>query len=148
MGSMNRREALSALSGMTLLWSSCGISGDNGKMHSHDVHSYGQPDKVRTRHVALDLTASFERKVLSGTASLTIEHSQQDQANPLILDTRDLQIESVKTSPDGNRFVEAKWGLGKRDPILGAPLTVELPRDTRVVTIQYETSPKASWMAE
>ena len=144
MASMNRREALGALSGMTLLWSSCGITGDNGEMHSHDVHSYAQPEKVRTRHVALDLTASFERKVLSGTASLTIEHSRQDQANPLILDTRDLQIGSVKTSADGNRFVEAKWGLGKRDPILGAPLTVELPRDARFVTIEYETSPQAS----
>ena len=40
--------------------------------------------------------------------------------------------------------MEAKWGLGKRDPILGSPLTIELPRDTNAVAIKYETSPQAS----
>jgi aminopeptidase N len=145
MASMNRRDAMAALSGMAMLWTGCGITGDNDGMNfAHDVHSYAQPDKVRVRHVSLDLAASFERKTLSGTASLTIERSQQAEASPLILDTRDLQINGAQTSVDGQRFVEAKWGLGKRDPILGAPLTIELPRDTHVVRIQYETSPQAS----
>jgi leukotriene-A4 hydrolase len=144
MASMNRREAMTALSGMTLLWSGCGNTGDNRMNLTHDVHSYAQPEKVRVRHVSLDLTASFERRTLSGTALLSIERSPQGEASPLILDTRDLQINGIQTSGDGNHFVEAKWGLGKRDPILGAPLTIELPRDARAVAIQYETSPQAS----
>ncbi len=124
---MNRREAIAALSGATLLCSSCDMTGDSDSMNAHDVHSYSQPEKVRVRHVALELTASFSRKVLAGTAVLTIERTAQDNASPLILDTRDLQIESVQTAVDDQHVVEAKWGLGKNDPILGSPLTYRIP---------------------
>src|SRR3954447_12318620 len=40
MASMSRREAMTALSGMTMLWSGCGNTGDNRMNLTHDVHSY------------------------------------------------------------------------------------------------------------
>ena len=43
-----------------------------------------------------------------------------------------------------------KFNLGTADPILGQPLTVELPPDVKVIAIAYRTSPGAAalqWLA-
>jgi aminopeptidase N len=64
--------------------------------------------------------------------------------DPLILDTRDLQIAKAETSADNRRFTATKWQLGTRDPILGAPLTIQLPAGTTHVRVSYSTAPTAS----
>ena len=64
-----------------------------------DFHSYANPSAVRVRHLDLDWDVLFEQKILKGTAVLTVERVSQTE--PLILDTRDLQIEKVETSVDG-----------------------------------------------
>lgn len=110
-----------------------------------DPHSYAQPGQARVKHVALDLAVSFEERTLAGTAVLAVEG-----ASALILDTRDLAIQSAETSTDGSAFTPAPWQLGARDKILGAPLTVQLPEGAQVVRIRYKTSPQASglqWLA-
>ena len=37
------------------------------RIAAEDVHSFARPEIARVTHVALDLTADFQRKVLSGT---------------------------------------------------------------------------------
>src|SRR5690606_18635644 len=86
-----------------------------------DVHSYARPDEARVTHVALDLDADFEQRVLSGTATLTI--AAAPGADSVVLDTRDLTIEEV-TDAAGNPLDTV---TGPDDPILGRPLTVMLP---------------------
>jgi aminopeptidase N len=108
---------------------------------AHDVHSFAEPEKVRVRHVALDLAVSFENRSLGGTADLTLDRVE---GNTLILDTRDLAIEKIESSSDGTAYSEAKWMLGQRDPILGSPLTIELPAQAKRVRIQYKSLPQAS----
>lgn len=147
MANINRREAIAALSAAAILGSCNRKQAGSHQMHSqdfHDVHSFSQPDKVRVRHVALDLTASFDDRKLSGTANLSIERRNGDTASPLILDTRDLTIHQVHSSSDGSNFRPAKWTLGLRDPILGSALTMDLPADAKAVRIAYEASPHAS----
>jgi leukotriene-A4 hydrolase len=103
-----------------------------------DIHSYSNPQQVRIRHVDLDLEVDFAAKVLKGTAALTIERAPGAADAPLILDTRDLAIESVEAG------AKVPFEAGPRDPILGSPLTVRLPPGANRVLIRYATSPHSS----
>jgi aminopeptidase N len=105
----------------------------------HDVHSLSNADEVRVRHVALDLTVDFDRKVLRGTATLTVVRLPGSPLGaPLVLDTHGLVIEGAKAGS-----AEVSWALAKADPILGAPLTVGLPNGVDRVEIAYRTEPSA-----
>lgn len=108
----------------------------------HDHHSYGNPDQVRVEHVALDLDVSFEKKTLAGSAKLTI--SRKDPKQPLILDTRNLNIKSVEALSSSGEPTPAQFQVGASDAILGAPLTIQLPSAGTQVRITYETRPDAS----
>jgi leukotriene-A4 hydrolase len=110
---------------------------------ARDAHSYSNPEQVRVRNVDLNLDVLFDRKVLKGASTLTIERIKSD-ADSLKLDTRDLKIISAYTSNDGTNFTQAQFTLGAADKILGAPLAVQLPPQATKVRIEYETSPNAS----
>jgi aminopeptidase N len=107
-----------------------------------DGHSYANPEEARVRHVDLDLDVRFERKILEGSATLTIDRIVPG-AQRLRLDTRALDIASAETS-SGNGWSPARFEVGPSDPILGAPLTVTLPPGADRVRIAYATRPGAS----
>lgn len=112
-------------------------------LHAIDVHSYAQPHLVAAKHVELDLTVDFDKKILSGWAELIV--SRPDPSEPLIVDTRDLAIHKVEaaTGEKGER-TPVKFTLGPADKILGAPLTIDLPSGADRARIHYTTSPGAS----
>ncbi len=116
------------------------VAGTDG---ARDAHSYSNPEHIRVRHVDLDLEVLFDRKVLKGASTLTIERVNS-RADTLRLDTRDLKIIKAEASTDGTNFAPARFTLGAADKILGAPLTIELPAQATKVRIEYESSPKAS----
>ncbi|MBU2167704.1 MAG: M1 family metallopeptidase [Alphaproteobacteria bacterium] len=107
-----------------------------------DVHSHARPEIARVGHVDLDLTADFDRKVLSGTATLDI--SGREGADQIVLDVRNLDIETV-TDGAGRALT---WRLGASDPILGQALEIDLPAlsagETRKLVIRYATRPDAA----
>ena len=106
-----------------------------------DYHSLANTDDYRTRHIDLDFTVDFERKVLVGEARLHLQ--RLNQANtPLVLDTRDLAIESVRAGHDGV-LADVPFSIGEHSDDLGAPLTIEMPADATEAVIRYETSPGA-----
>ncbi len=108
-----------------------------------DIHTFSEPEKVRVKHIDLDLEALFDRKILKGTATLTVERADSSNA-PLILDSRDLSIDKVEVSSDGRQFTATPFELGKPEPFLGSALTIPLSADSRQVRIQYASSPNAS----
>src|SRR5262245_24862761 len=110
---------------------------------AHDAHSYSNLEQVRVRDVALDLEVLFDRKVLKGSSTLTIERIKPD-ADSLKLDTQDLKVIKAETSNDGTTFAPAQFTLGAADKILGAPLAIQLPPRATKVYIEHETSPNAS----
>lgn len=115
-----------------------------------DIHSYADPETIKVTNVDLDWTVSFDKKTLQGSATLTVLPMIKGTKLPLILDTRDLQIERAESSTDGKKFTKADFKLGAADKILGAPLTVEVPSTVRFVRVFYSTSPNASglqWLA-
>jgi Aminopeptidase N len=107
-----------------------------------DFHSYARPDQVRVRHVDLDLEADFSSKTLRGFATLHIKRAPKDA--PLVLDTRDLNIEKVEVSQNGREWQETTFELGAADKVLGSPLTIQLTPDAQLVRVHYQTKPEAS----
>ena len=108
---------------------------------SRDVHSYANPEEVRVQHVDLDLDVRFDRKILEGSATLTVE--RRDPAAALTLDTRGLDVAAVETAL-GETWSPAPYELLAADSILGAPLTVTLPPGATRVRVAYATRPGAS----
>ena len=103
-----------------------------------DYHSFSNPGEVTVTHLDLDLTADFAASVLSGSATLTYE-KQTAQADTLVVDTRDLTIQSVTANSEA-----LDYQLQPADPELGAALEIDLPEQGSTVTIEYATSPQAS----
>jgi len=106
-----------------------------------DYHSFANTDDYRTSHIDLDFSVDFERKVLVGEARLHLERLNQAN-NPLVLDTRDLAIESVRAGHD-EVLADVPFSIGKHSDDLGAPLIIEIPADATRVVVRYETAPDA-----
>jgi aminopeptidase N len=101
-----------------------------------DPHSYTDGAQPRVTHLGLDLSADFDRRVLSGTAVLTLA-SPAD--GTLDLDTKGLRVHEVRTESGA----AVAFSLADEEPILGRRLSLALPSGTRRVAIRYETSPEA-----
>ncbi|UAL11608.1 M1 family metallopeptidase [Caulobacter segnis] len=101
---------------------------------ARDIHSYAQPLVARVTHVDLDLTADFVGHKMTGTAALDI--AAAPGAKEVILDTKGLVIHGVTDA----KSKALPWSLGKADPILGAPLTVQLNGAKRIV-VAYDSAP-------
>ena len=148
---ISRRGALAALAASPLLWEGCRTNTLTTKLFTanpsmpnqiHDVHSYAKPGEIKVTSVDLHLEALFAERQLRGYVELAVQRLQKGA--PLTLDTRDLTIERAEAAAADNAWQNAKWTLGKRDPILGAPLLVELPEQAAKVRIYYRTAPGAS----
>ncbi|WP_296814366.1 M1 family metallopeptidase [Brevundimonas sp.] len=102
-----------------------------------DVHSFARPNEARVTHVDLDLTADFQRRVLSGTATLDIRTAPG--ADEIVLDVRGLNIRAVRSETG-----PLQWRLGEAVDHLGQPLIIGLTPGASQIEIDYETSPDAA----
>ena len=109
-----------------------------GAGHSKFKHSYANPEKMLLKNIALDLIIDFDKKVLKGTATLTVKRLQGTQ---LWLDTNMLKIKSITG--------DLKSWEKKPDPEIsqkgfGEPLLIETKdQDNLKFLIEYETHPSA-----
>src|SRR5438445_5211332 len=108
-----------------------------------DPHCYAQPDKVRVTALDLDLSVSFEKHVLSGSATLALDWRDK-AAHELVLDTNDLKIAKIEAADKSGKWVEAKFKLDAPDALRGAALHVALPEQSTKVRIAYSTSSDAA----
>jgi leukotriene-A4 hydrolase len=111
--------------------------------HAADPNSYAQPEHVRVTHLDLDLTIDFPHKQLDGQATLKLDW-KNPAATSLVLDTRDLKIETIEALGADGKTTALKYALAPRDKTLGSKLTIATPRHPAQVRIVYSTSPKAS----
>jgi leukotriene-A4 hydrolase len=135
MGSTKRGQLLRTLAalGVGLVTTQSSIA--------RDLHSYSTPEVAVVRHLSLGLTVDFATKTLGGTALLTIERKAP---GPLVLDTRDLTIESVRAGATRQSLAKVDHSLKPADPILGSALEIAVPDGATFVEVVYKTSPKAS----
>ncbi len=127
---------------IALLLASC--SGNQSKTNKEttmttvkDPHTFAQPDEAVVNHLSLDLTVDFNKKTLSGTA--TLSYSAKKEAKQLIVDTRGLTIDSVNAGKDSLHYQ-----LETADEFLGQALAIDLPSQQQPITIHYSTSPDAA----
>lgn len=104
-----------------------------------DHHTQSNAGEVAGRHLFLDINVDLEGQVISGAATWDIERLKED-ADRFVLDTRDLDIDSV--SLDGS--TKAEFELAPADSILGAALIVPIKPGTRQVKIYYHTTNRAT----
>ena len=115
---------------------------------AHDYFTFANTEQFVTRHIALDLDVDFEEEVLRGSVVLhmIVLDSSADQ---IILDTRDIDVDSVVfISTNGDTEI-ATFNMGESDDVLGTPLIISVPAsiDTSAdlaVRVGYKTSPNAS----
>ena len=113
-----------------------------------DPHSYAEPDTVVVKALTLDLNVDFKRQELAGVAVLALDW-RDPQAHTLVLDTRDLVIESIQTVTADGATKDLTYTLDERDPIFGSALRIDTKSSVPSVRIRYRTSPQASglqWM--
>jgi leukotriene-A4 hydrolase len=108
-----------------------------------DPHSYANFDAVQVEHAHLDLTVSFERSELAGFVELQLLRKNA-QADTLILDSRDLVIESVLAVDAQGQFRPTRFALAVADPIFGQALSIQLPAQSTRVRVYYHSLPQAS----
>jgi leukotriene-A4 hydrolase len=104
----------------------------------HDNHSFAQPEEARVTNVSLDLTPDFETKRISGIARLSIQRSAG--ADSVILDSRDLDIRSVKDATGA----PLGFNVGTPKETIGSPLAIALPASGDTIVIEYQTPPSAA----
>lgn len=102
--------------------------------YANDTHSYAKPNEAVAKHLLLDIDVDFEKEIISGTATYTIESFN---ASEIVFDAKYLQIHQVFV--DGK---EVTFKLGENNPILGQSLTIPIDSDAKTVSISYETTDK------
>jgi aminopeptidase N len=119
-----------------------------------DELSFANLGQFRLTHFDLDLTADFDARRLQGSVVLYVARLDPAAAQ-LVLDARDIVVGDVtqlstdimgSTEPAKAEWVNRPFHLGRRDPIRGTPLVIDLPPSAaaaETVKIEYETSPAA-----
>jgi len=111
-----------------------------------DVHSFARPKEVEVVHMGADWNVDFGAKIVRGTVTLKL--ARHDRSAPLVLDTRGLDLQSVRVGvlpPDaqglarieGVPWADADYHLGTAKEILGRPLEIALPETVDAVRITY-----------
>lgn len=106
-----------------------------------DRFTYANYNDVRVTNADLVLDVNFESKVIDGVAVLDLEYLNPD-AETLVLDTNDLEIEIVEGRENGT-WITLDYALGPDDAVLGSRLDITLTDKPAQVRINYRTSPEA-----
>lgn len=104
-----------------------------------DRHSHAQPEKVILTHLDLDLAVDFPTKSLTGTATWKL--NRLDAKAPLVMDCREIEIESIKATKSGQSLATH---ISPQHHIFGSKLEITLPEGVDQITIAYRTRPEAS----
>ena len=107
-----------------------------------DPHSYAGHSPVRVQHLALRLSVDFAARRVSGHA--TWQLANPGAGHELVLDTRDLTIETVEQLDATGLATPAAFALAPADAALGQTLRITLAPGTVAVRLAYHSSPEAA----
>ncbi len=110
---------------------------NTNKMDILDKHSFSNSNEVTVKHIDLILDVDFNKKVLNGSATLSL-NKKSKECKKVILDTKDLDIKTVTI---GDR--PTKYQLHEEIPHMGSALEIQIDKYTDAITVIYQTSPSA-----
>lgn len=108
------------------------------QLNIKDPHSYAQPQESIVRHLNWNANVNFDKNIITAKATLTIENAST--AEKLTLDSKGLNIDSITL---GEKEVKVSYQVGKRDEILGSPITIPITPEVEKVNIYYSTAEEA-----
>ena len=101
-----------------------------------DPHSAARPQEAVVVHENLNLNIDFDKKEITGIATLSIKNPSKTKS--LFLDTRHLTIEKVYLGKEG---VGTEFKLTTDQPFLGQALEVAIgPEEDQTILIHYRTT--------
>jgi len=105
-----------------------------------DNYSNAEPHKVVTTHLVWDVKPDFEKKQLHCVATYNYFNKMEGN-NTLVLDTANLEIDSITVNGEAAKFVVKPGVKPKQDA-----LCIEIPSNKGAgeVCIKYSTSPKST----
>ena len=109
---------------------------------ARDYFTFSDVNAFVTDHLSLDLDVDFDSQELRGYAMLRMRQLDAS-ASEVILDTRDLKIESAAVVADGVS-APTDFSFGEVHAVLGVPLHIAIPPGTPEqfeLVIEYRTSP-------
>ncbi len=130
-------KATSILLFFSLLTLSCS-SPLKEKIYVKDSHSNSKPWEVDIEHISLNLAVDFDKRIISGKATLFINNKKG--VDRLYLDAWGLKIDSITL---GKAQSPTTFVIGKFVKLHGSPLIVDITAQTKTVNIYYSTSPDA-----
>ncbi|MDG5900259.1 M1 family metallopeptidase [Shewanella xiamenensis] len=108
-----------------------------------DELTFANYQQVSIRHIELALNVDFELQQLSGNAILELNWHKAGKM--LVLDTRDLTINSVSMLNANGQWQSVPFSLGATDKVKGAALTINLPQErVAKIKVNYHTSKNPS----
>ena len=130
--------------GALVALASCNSNSPNAKeqriadmKRATDFHSYSKPSEAVTTHLSWEARVDFETRQIHATA--TYDMKLADDAERILLDARDLDIQQVTV--DG---ATVDFELGPSRPFLGQPLSIPVSPSSEKVSVTYSTSPDAA----
>ncbi|MCH7774347.1 MAG: M1 family metallopeptidase [Bacteroidetes bacterium] len=108
------------------------------KIYVKDSHSNSKPWEVDIEHISLNLVIDFDKKIISGKATLFINNKKG--VDRLYLDAWGLKIDRITL---GKAQSPTTFVIGKFVKFHGSPLVVDITAQTKTVNIYYSTSPDA-----
>ncbi|WP_040279888.1 M1 family metallopeptidase [Psychroserpens damuponensis] len=99
-----------------------------------EPHSNAKPNESVIKHLDLDIVVDFEREIINGSATYTLENNN---ASEIVLDTKFLDI--ISTEADKK---PVDFELGPFNKQLGQSLKIPISEDTKQITIHYKTTAK------
>jgi aminopeptidase N len=102
-----------------------------------DIHSYAEPSQAIMQHLKWEAQVDFDSSRIYAKASIRI--SRDPKVEVLLLDTKNLQIDSVKAGSETEEAL-TDFVLGEPDKILGSALEISLPGQADWVHIYYQTT--------
>jgi leukotriene-A4 hydrolase len=145
---------LFSIAALMLFISSCGNDAGpldkdqsiTGVVASHDAHSFSNTDKIRTKHLDLEIDVDFEKKTIYGVARHHMERLQD--TDTAIFDINGPVIQKVTLGKKGQEK-ETDFIIGTMQEFLGQPLSVKIDKNTEYINIYYKTTENAGaldWM--
>jgi len=113
-----------------------------------DPSSYSRPDLVKTNNIHLELELDFDKQILVGSVTLTME-KVDETATSVLLDVKSLDIESIKLESTGE---ELSFEIANKTDY-GSSLEVKLPAGCSKIfklLVKYCTTEECSalqWLA-